>query len=282
MVLIKRGNEFVGYKIIASDLDGTLLNSEAGISEENLSAISELSKRGAFLVPSTGRSFLEIPVELKNNPDIRYYIYSNGATVLDKVTGKRISNCLSDSQRQFIIDTLMPFDVHLTIRQNGQCFVDKDFQTKAMWDYYNVCEAHRVVVRDYAVHLSDFKEFSQTVENAEVFSLFFHSYGEKTECKKIIEENEGLSAVGADEYNLEIISSLAGKGKALCSLANMLGVEIKDTIALGDSDNDTSIIKASGLGLAVSNATPSLKAIADKTVCSNDEHAILYVLTNFF
>ena len=70
--------------------------------------------------------------------------------------------------------------------------------------------------------------------------------------------------------------------KFLASAADMLGVNYADTIAIGDSDNDNSIVQASGLGLAVSNATNSLKAVADEIISSNDEHAIDYVLARYF
>jgi hydroxymethylpyrimidine pyrophosphatase-like HAD family hydrolase len=60
----------------------------------------------------------------------------------------------------------------------------------------------------------------------------------------------------------------------------MTGIGIENTIAVGDSDNDMSMIKAAGLGLAVSNACDELKAIADKVICSNDEHNIKYIYEN--
>ena len=95
-------------------------------------------------------------------------------------------------------------------------------------------------------------------------------------------ENERLRVVGADEYNLEICSASAGKGNALASLAKELGVKIESTIAMGDSDNDCSIVEAAGLGLAVSNANDALKSVADEIICSNEEHSLEFVLGKYF
>lgn len=72
------------FKIITSDLDGTLLNSRSEISSENLRAIHELSNRGIYFVPSTGRTVSELPAEIINDPAIRYIIHSNGAVLLDR------------------------------------------------------------------------------------------------------------------------------------------------------------------------------------------------------
>lgn len=73
----------------------------------------------------------------------------------------------------------------------------------------------------------------------------------------------------------------AGKGNALRSLADMLGVSHDETIGVGDSDNDTSLIEAAGLGLVPSNGCGSLKKIADEIICSNDEHIACYILDHY-
>lgn len=83
------------------------------------------------------------------------------------------------------------------------------------------------------------------------------------------------------EYNFEIMNANAGKGNALLLLENLLRAERQEAIGIGDSDNDSSMIKASGLGLAVSNACETLKSLANEVICSNEEHALAYVLKNY-
>lgn len=270
------------YKIVASDLDGTLLNDKAEISRENLNAIDELIKKGVYFVPCTGRTISEIPAELTNNPNIRYIIHSNGASVYDKETDKRILNCIPNSLGREILDIVNEYECHITFRRNGKCYVDSAFQSEEDFAYYNVCEAHCDVVRKFATHLDDFKTESYMADEVEVFSVFFHNYEDKLKCKKKFEEIQGLCVVAVSEYNLEIVNVNAGKGNALCTLAELTGVDIRDTISIGDSDNDSNITKVAGLGLAVSNAESSLKEIADEIICSNEEHVAIYVLKHYF
>ncbi|MBO5452570.1 MAG: Cof-type HAD-IIB family hydrolase [Clostridia bacterium] len=270
------------YKIVASDLDGTLLNSNSKISEINLDAIKQLSECGAFFVPSTGRTFSEIPQELRDNPDVRYVIHSNGAVVYDKQTGNKILNCIPNNICKEILDTLSKYETHITFRLDGKCFVDAQFQNEEAFKYYNVCKEHIDVVRNYAVHLENFKDFSYKADNVEVFSAFFHSYEEKLECRKQFEKNSNLRVVEATEYNLEVVNTKAGKGNALYALADLLGIDYSDTISAGDSNNDLTITQAAGLGLAVSNACDSLKEVADEIICSNDEHIVSYILNHYF
>ena len=139
-----------------------------------------------------------------------------------------------------------------------------------------------MVISNYGVIVSDFDKFSRAADGVEVYSIFFKSLDDKNRCKKMLLENERLRVVGADEYNLEICSASAGKGNALASLAKELGVEIESTIAMGDSDNDCSIVEAAGLGLAVSNANDALKSVADEIICSNEEHSLEFVLGKYF
>lgn len=270
------------YKIIASDLDGTLLNNRSDISQENLDAISALAERGAYFVPCSGRTLAEIPEKIRNNPAIRYVIHSNGAVVLDKQTGKRILTCIPNALGREIMDILTAYDAHLTIRHDGKCIVDSAFQNEETFAHCNVIEAHRDCVENYAVCSDEFRQYAYGADNVEVFSAFFHSYADKLACREKLEKSGKLRVVEASEYNLEIMNIEAGKGNALYALADMLGVDRGATISLGDSDNDNSITQAAGLGLAVSNACDSLKAVADKIICSNEEHVVSYVLNHYF
>ena len=71
------------YKILASDLDGTLFTTKVEVSPQNNSAIKELHEKGIYFVPSSGRTLCEIPKELTENPYIRFIIFSNGSTIYD-------------------------------------------------------------------------------------------------------------------------------------------------------------------------------------------------------
>lgn len=271
----------MSYKILCSDLDGTLLNSNSEISAENLAAIAAVIKKGVYFVPSTGRTFAELPSEIRNDMDIRYIIYSNGAAVLDRKTGKRSLVCISNAVMRKIMDILGKFETHISIRLDGNCYVDGELNQEEIFDYYNVCEAHRVVVRAFATLQESFHKFAYAAEDVEVVSVFFRNLEDKAVCRAELEKLGVLRVAEAAEYNLEIMNVHAGKGNALHSLADSLGVDWADTISLGDSDNDASIIQAAGLGLAVSNACESLKMIADGQICSNDEHAVEYVLEHY-
>ena len=271
----------MNYKIIASDLDGTLLNSQGEISPENIDAIAELSQKGVVFAPCTGRTYSEVPEKILNIPSIRYIIHSNGAVVYDRVSGNRITNCIPNDMVKAMMDIFATCENHITFRHNGECYVDARKQDEKSFEYYHVVASHQGVIRDYAVYLDNFEQDIRQRDDVEAFAVFFHNKEDKIRCRKLIEDTGRLKTVEASEYNIEIMSVDAGKGEALCALADSLGVDRKATIGMGDSDNDSSLINGAGLGLAMSNSCEALKKIADEIICSNDEHGVRYVLNHY-
>ena len=80
-------------RMSATDMDGTLLDDEKNIPEENLAALAECAARGIEIVPATGRTMVGLPEEVKNLPGVRYAITVNGAVVMDLKENAVISTC---------------------------------------------------------------------------------------------------------------------------------------------------------------------------------------------
>lgn len=270
-----------GYKLIASDLDGTLFDNHSEISEENYNAIKEMTEKGILFVPSSGRSFIELPDSIRNNPYIRYIVHSNGSVIFDKQTGNRTLNCISGAFVLAVFDIINSYPTHITIRANGRCYADTKKQTDEAYKRYNVQLGHGQLLKDYAEYVDDFDTFCKEIDNVELLSVFFENDEDMLECEKRLIETGKLLVAQAIEHNLEICSISAGKGNAIKCLSRELGIDIKDIIAVGDSDNDITALSCAGLGLAVSNACYNLKSVADKIICTNEEHAIKYIWDNF-
>ena len=270
------------YKIVASDLDGTLLNKEQIVSEENHCAISEMSRLGVEFVPTTGRSMNEVNPSLINSPHIRYIITSNGAVVYDKNIGKTIlTHYIPRDDVSLVLEAIRPYNVFIVAKDGGKSYFDKN---KYNPEFLNTCGIDAYfghIISRHAEAVEDFESFLLSSCQIEMIVLFFE-FDEVTRCCKQIYEDSGkLCAAHANIGYLEVYSSDAGKGEALIALSDMLGIDIADVIAVGDSKNDSSMIEEAGLGLAVANACDSLKELADQTICDNSEHIAKYVLENF-
>ena len=270
------------YKIVASDLDGTLLNKEQTVSEENLCAISEIKRLGVEFVPTTGRSMNEVDPLLINCPDIRYIITSNGAVVFDKNIGKPIlTRYISKDAVRLVLESVRPYNVFIVVHEGGKTYFDKN---KYNTEFLNTCGIDAYfghIISQHAEAVEDFESFLLSSNEMELIALFFEFDEAARYSKQIFEDSRRLCAVAPHTNYLEVYSSDAGKGKALIALADMLGIDIADVIAVGDSKNDSSMIEEAGLGLAVANACDALKELADQTICDNSEHIAKYVLENY-
>ena len=270
------------YKIVASDLDGTLLNKEQTVSEENFRAISEMNRLGVEFVPTTGRGMNEIDRSLINSPDIRYIITSNGAVLFDKNIGKPLlTRYVSKDSVHLILEALRPYNVFIAVHEGGTTYFDKNKYNPEFMNLCGIDAYHGHILSQHAEAVEDFESFLLSSDEMELICIFFEPDKGARTCKQIFEDSGKLCAANPHANYLEVYSSEAGKGKTLAAFAEKLGVDIADVIAVGDSNNDSTMIQEAGLGLAVANACDALKELADQTICDHSEHIAKYVLENF-
>ena len=267
-------------KLVAIDLDGTLLDDDSQVSTENLQAISELNKRGILLCPCTGRAMQEISTDIKDNADIRYILESNGATILDKQTNKKIQRAISNAIALEIFDVLAKYKTSYVIHQDGFSYCASGTISEKNLSYYNYTTSAANALSTYSTMVEDYDTFLRKLDNIEVVAAFFHDKDECIECKHLLSKNEELLVVQPNAFNIEIINKNAGKGNSLLLLKNVLGIKTENVIAVGDSGNDIPMMREAGIRLAVKNACDELKDICDKTICSNNEHVVKYILEN--
>lgn len=270
------------YQIIASDLDKTLLRLDHSISPENWAAIERLTQRGVHFVPSSGRAFDELPPEIKDSPLIRYYITSDGAVIYDKKTDTFSEIPMPKALGTWVLDTVYRFPTCMMVHSDTKSYVDARTNNPTDYASFNMSPSWINFCMTMDEPVADLKAFAYSLPSIQSVVPFFRTMEDLEACRRILTQDPALTVVQTDPHNLEIFSSTAGKGNALVSLARQLGIDPAQTIAIGDSTNDCSMIQSAGLGLAVENAHPEVKAIADAVVCHHMEHAIAYIEKHYF
>ena len=114
-----------------------------------------------------------------------------------------------------------------------------------------------------------------------MIGVFFRKEGDAETCIKRIRETGNYITARFTPYCYEIFHKTAGKGNALLRLADALGLSHAQTIGVGDSENDLTMLEAAGLGLCMSNGMDEAKRAADEIICNNDEHAMKYILEHY-
>lgn len=267
--------------LIASDLDGTLLSSDTNVSRENLNAVEFLTKKGCTVALVTGRTFYEIPQELRDCSGINYFVYSNGAGIFSKKDGTIYSSPIKRETALELFQIINKYDTFIELYCDGAPIVDAEKFSDDFFNYYEIDkdflpEMHksRVPVESFFSYLSDNNE-----DCLEMFDVFFKSQSERSACKKEIKEKyPEIEITTSMTNNLEIMNKGINKGTGLERLCRELGISTDSVIALGDSKNDLTFFKKAGKRYAVSNACKELKEISDKIICSNNEHVMQYML----
>lgn len=265
-------------RAIATDLDGTLLSSKNKVAPENLAAISRLHSAGIKIILLTGRTFYEIPEELRKCDCVDYVIYSNGAAAAD---GKReliFSDYFSHEKAVSLFKLLSKYETFIEIYADGTPYVDKNKFSDEMFRMYRIDKGFipemyisRQPVSSLLEIISDFSR------KFEMFDVFFKNEAERLKCAELLKKDSKIEITSSMTSNLEIINFNASKGKALEKLCEAIKIDIKNVIITGDSKNDISAFLTKAKKYAVSNACHELKALSDKVICSNDENIMCYL-----
>lgn len=268
--------------ILAVDLDGTLLNSNNAVSEENLAAISALKRKSVAVVPVTGRTLAEIPQELREHKDIAYMVYSNGAGIESRKKGRLYYAPIDTGIAQKLFSVLQSYDTFIEIYADGQVFVDKSKFSADAFAYYNIDAYFIPEMYKSRIPIENFETAAaEKLKTTELFDVFFHSQEERRACREqILKECPQVEITTSMDANLEIMNGCVNKGTGLQKLCSILGFDIKNTVAVGDSRNDLSLFQTVGKGFAMQNACDALKAAAQQTICSNDAHVLQYMEKN--
>lgn len=268
-------------KLVAADMDGTLLDKERKITEYTQNVIRKAVKAGVEFIPATGRAVNALPLELKAMKEIRYGIFSNGATVYDLWENKVIYRHHFEIPRVLeLIQFLRQFDLMISVSMNGQSYGER----KAMEniDYYELDEntreiivGSRKVIENLEEHL---KDRNDTVEK---MTLVFRSMEERKNVWMALSQIEDVQFSSSLPKNIEISPKGCNKGDGLSHLLEALGIKKEETMACGDADNDKEMLEISGKAVVMENGLESMKAIADYITVSNQEDGVAKAMEKF-
>lgn len=268
------------YKLVACDLDGTLLNDNSSVSKENLKAIEKINKSKIIFALVTGRTLFEIPQELLECDDIRYIIYSDGAVAYDKKNSEIFYKYISTDDALKLYNLLNKYDTMIELYENGHPVTDIKKLNIKSYDYYNIDKNYQPVIEKTRTGVENLEKYIKENSKIEIFNIFFKHLEERDECAKILKNDFDICVTTSMDNNIEIMAGGVSKGKALERLCNHLRIDSRNVIAAGDSLNDLSMFDYAGTPLSAGNAQQYVKEYTGNTICTNNEHIAKYILEN--
>lgn len=263
------------YKLIAIDMDGTLLKENKTISHRTKKAINVACKKDVKIVLASGRPlegldpYLE-ELGIKSEED--YVMSYNGSIVQNAQTKELIfKNILKGSDLSYLYKISKEVGVNIHAFSKAGCITPRMSEYSALEGEINGIPVLEV---DYNTVLPD----------EDIIKIMFVDPEEVLEevIKKLPQElYEKYTVVRSASHFLEFLNKKSSKGTGVKALADHLGIKKEEIICIGDAGNDLDMIEFAGLGVAMGNAFDEVKAVADYITYSNEEDGVAHVIEKF-
>jgi Cof subfamily protein (haloacid dehalogenase superfamily) len=280
--------------VIAIDLDGTLLNHQNEISKENIRAIQYAQANGIEVVISTGRAYFDVKNICEKAGLSTYVIGTNGATIHSK-DDKRIGATTIDKNRVLtILQWLDERDYYFEV------FTDRAIYTvKMRWDNFhneiqslkdtNLDEEMKELVEIAERQFDQFgyvlvDNYDEILKQEEDFYNILVCSFDKKKLKEAwgqFQSFDELMVVSSADHNIEMTNKNASKGIALEKLVSLTNRSLDQAMAIGDSNNDLSMLKKVGYSVAMGNAKDEIKEVCTTTTLKNNENGVAHAIYQY-
>lgn len=268
-------------KIIATDLDGTLLAPDhVSITPRTMSALTKAHEMGVKIAISTGRTLSLIKDVAEKLPVVDYIIYSNGAGVYDcnKKQTVFVQPIKKDTSAK-ITELLDKLGVYYNVYADGNIYLTPASDT-SIFEKVDLPKDFRHQFLATAITVDDVKK-STADKDTEMIVVYFAPDEARNEIMSLVNESGGLHTVSSFSDNIEIMSEKASKGNAVKAICDILGCTADNTMTFGDAWNDCSMLEFATHSFAMANGDEKCKQSAKFITDSNVEDGVAKMIEKY-
>ena len=266
------------YQLIALDMDGTLLDSRKLISARTLQAIERAVSSGKHVAISTGRCLAEMRGYLDALSCVRYFVCASGAVVYDMATGVKLHEQLMAAVIAAQCMRIATLEGAMIQIMSDESIVQRD-QQEHMSEYG--MGVYKPLYESVATQVDDILAFFDSSPFAVAKLNLYHRTKQSRLCTRQHLAGVDVELADSESTSLECSAKGVSKATGVRALCRVLGISMKDVIAVGDGDNDLALLEAAGLSVAMGNASDRLKAQCDITVADNDSGGCCEAIERF-
>lgn len=262
------------YRVIACDLDGTLLKDDKTISNETVAQLQRICDKGVIFLPSTGRTHRELPAVLRELPFLRYALCCNGGAVYDYQENRYVyEDAIPYELALRVLDYVKQLPVFETVAVNGER-IARGYDDGEVDEYVRQVAAKGLLFNFQGA--SDVREaFARRHLDAQKFLLYPAEGAVKEEIMKDLQTAfPELEVSTSGPKFIEVNTKGVDKGKALADFCRLMEIPIEESVAFGDAENDISMLKAAGKAVVMENGTAETKKYADLICASNNDDGV--------
>ena len=261
-------------KLIALDLDGTVLTDSNTLSDRVKRSLERAIHSGIEVVAASGRPYGSMPKNVLGIKGLNYSITSNGAAVHDN-SGRRIhSTLVSENDVISLLKITEGHDLIFEAYVKGLTYTDSRYTSNPL--KYGCSEAYVDYVKASHGHIDNMREFIYNHrKELDSIEIICTNAKKRAHIRQLAEDStSGFYITSSSENFIEFMDKSATKGTAVDWLCNYLDVKQEHTCACGNADNDADMIEQAGLGAAVENASKLCLDCADIIVPSNNSDGV--------
>ena len=270
------------FKLIAVDLDGTLLNSKKQISDVSKIALQAAVEKGVGIIICSGRIFAGAKVfayeaGLLQGP----LIACNGALIKNLRSEELLySKLLHKEDCLRVIDICHREELYFHAYVEDALYTEKlEFSALSYWTKNKKLPKNQQIDIRLIADLAEM--FYEGMISASKFVVISKDMEKLLRARQYVEQIQGVKVMSSDYDNFEVVHNEVDKGSALMLISERLNIRKDEIIAIGDNENDLSMLEYAGLGVAMGNARHFIKEIADYITVSNDENGVAEVIHKF-
>ena len=256
-------------KLICMDLDGTALQADRmTFSPRLVAALDAAHARGIAIAPVTGRQYGLLPPAVTGHPVWEDLVVTcNGGQIYRLGTGQRLFGLdLEENTLRILLEIAETFHIPIEFSVDSKLYLTKS-SYDAQLPHENLrFHVHTILAKSGVIVDSLEPLCGLAVEKAQIPWIPQHLRSQVEEALKLLP----VSAVWSGAASMEITHPDASKAKGLAALCRLLDIPMEKAMALGDSGNDESILRAAGLGIAMGNAPDFIKSVADAVTETNE------------
>lgn len=264
------------YKIIALDMDGTLLNDSKEITDETKRCLKSARDKGIKIVLASGRPIDGLKKYLKELDlinDNEYVLSYNGCLVQETKSEKIIHEIsIKGKDLHYLNELSREFNVNIHAFSPTRGLIT---------EHISKYTKHEAEMNGIKINTIDFAEIQADEDIVKVMMIDEPEILDAAIAKLPEEVYEKYTVVKSAPFFVEFINKHGDKGVGLKALAKHLNVKQEEVIAMGDAGNDLAMIEYAGLGVAMGNATEEVKKAADYVTLSNEEDGVAAVIKKY-
>jgi Cof subfamily protein (haloacid dehalogenase superfamily) len=269
------------YKLFCTDMDGTLLNNDGKVSEENKMAIEKAQDRGVKIAICTGRLFTSANHFAQIVGVEAPLICANGAYIREKDRNEIIYKAVLGEQNcKNVLKVVRKYGLHPHFNTPDTVFTEKIIYSSEIYAKMNKTLPKEAQIK---IELADDweKTFKENADEILKCIIVDNDIEKINKAKSELALEKGLEVVSSRENNIEVMCKGVSKGRAVEILAGYYNLKKEEVICIGDNENDISMLQYAGMGIAMANGDKEVLQIAYYITDTNENNGVAKAIEKF-